>query len=78
MILRYLIILLTLLCIPIVNLAVDESGRETTTEKEQKTNNTKSDSKVAVRKRKQVKTLEEFIPSEEVSADRPVAFPNDI
>ena len=29
-------------------------------------------------KRGQVKTLEEFIPSEEVSADKPVAFPNDI
>ena len=29
-------------------------------------------------KRSRVKTLEEFIPSEEVSADKPVAFPSDI
>jgi len=29
-------------------------------------------------KRARVKTLEEFIPSEEVSADKPVAFPSDI
>ena len=29
-------------------------------------------------KRSEVKTLEEFIPSEEVSSDKPVAFPTDI
>ncbi len=29
-------------------------------------------------KRSRIKTLEEFIPSEEVSADKPVAFPSDI
>ena len=41
--------------------------------KEKTTNN-----KVTASKRKQVQTLEEFVPSEEVSADKPVAFPNDI
>lgn len=30
------------------------------------------------KKRSSVKTLEEFVPSEEVSADKPVAFPTDI
>lgn len=34
--------------------------------------------KPTVGKRSRVKTLEEFIPSEEVSADKPVAFPSDI
>ena len=29
-------------------------------------------------KRSDVKTLEEFIPSEEVSADKPISFPTDI
>ena len=29
-------------------------------------------------KRSRIKTLEEFIPSEKVSADKPVAFPSDI
>ena len=29
-------------------------------------------------KRSEIKTLEEFIPSEEVSSDKPVAFPTDI
>ena len=78
MIARYLFVLLTLLCLPIANLAAEENGQENTTTKEQKSNNSKSNSKIGVSKRKQVKTLEEFIPSEEVSADKPVAFPNDI
>ena len=34
--------------------------------------------KPTVGKRSRVKTLEEFIPSEEVSADKPIAFPSDI
>ena len=58
--------------------AAEESGQENATTKEQKADNSKSNNKVGVSKRRQVKTLEEFIPSEEVSADKPVAFPNDI
>lgn len=34
--------------------------------------------KHSIGKRSRVKTLEEFTPSEEVSADKPVAFPSDI
>jgi len=78
MIARYLFILFALLCLPIVNFAADESGKENEAVIEQKTNSSKSTNKASVNKRGQVKTLEEFIPSEEVSADKPVAFPNDI
>lgn len=78
MIARYLFVLLTLLCLPVANFAAEESGQENATTKEQKADNSKSNNKVGVSKRRQVKTLEEFIPSEEVSADKPVAFPNDI
>ena len=78
MIARYLFILFALLCLPIINFAADESEQENKTVKEQKTNSSKSANKANVNKRGQVKTLEEFIPSEEVSADKPVAFPNDI
>lgn len=78
MITRYLFVLFTLLCLPIVNFAADENEQNNETKKEQKADNSKSNNKVGVSKRRQVKTLEEFIPSEEVSADKPVAFPNDI
>ena len=78
MITRYLFVLFTLLFLPIVNFAADENEQNNETKKEQKADNSKSNNKVGVSKRKQVKTLEEFIPSEEVSADKPVAFPNDI
>lgn len=71
MISRYLSIILILLCSSVVVLAEDE---KTQTDKKEKTNA----SKPSIGKRAQVKTLEEFIPSEEVSADKAVAFPNDI
>ena len=40
----------------------------------------KSDTAITIRssKRSDIKTLEEFIPSEEVSADKPISFPTDI
>lgn len=40
----------------------------------------KSDTGITIRssKRSDIKTLEEFIPSEEVSADKPISFPTDI
>jgi len=78
MIKRYLFILFPLLYLPIVNFAADERGRENVVTKEQKTNSSKPNNTAGVNKRGRVKTLEEFIPSEEVSADKPVAFPNDI
>lgn len=78
MIARYLIIMFTLLCFPLADFAAEESGQKNETVKDQKTNNSKSNNKIGVSKRARVKTLEEFIPSEEVSADKPVAFPNDI
>ncbi len=34
--------------------------------------------KISSRKRSEIKTLEEFIPSEEISADKPISFPTDI
>lgn len=40
--------------------------------------NQKAITKTKPSKRSEVKTLEEFIPSEEVSSDKPVAFPTDI
>ena len=55
--------------------ADDESKQATEVLKDQKTN-TKTEKSAS--KRNKVKTLEEFIPSEEVSADKPVAFPVDI
>ncbi len=53
----------------------EEKKQQTETEasnKEETTNSQKAN------KRNQVDTLEEFVPSEEVSADKPVAFPADI
>ena len=77
MISRYVFLLLTLLWFSITVLAADESEK-TTAEKEQTTDKSKTSNKMGVSKRAQIKTLEEFIPSEEISADKPVAFPNDI
>lgn len=72
MLTRYLsIIFLVLLSLTVVVLANEENKDS---EKKEKIKSAKP----AVSKRAQVKTLEEFIPSEEVSADKPVAFPNDI
>ncbi len=71
MITRYVCMLLIFLCSSVVVPAEDEKNQ---TDKKEKVSGTKS----SVSKRAQVKTLEEFIPSEEVSADKPVTFPNDI
>lgn len=61
--------------------AADEESNQTeqSTQKQSK-NTTKTEISVtqSIGKRGQVKPLEEFIPSEEVSADKPVAFPSDI
>ncbi|MGH1538349.1 MAG: hypothetical protein ACRBDX_09950 [Gammaproteobacteria bacterium] len=72
--LRYLFILFTLLCFSNVVFTTEKKQPEIPIEKEKKTKTPK----VSIGKRRQIKTLEEFIPSEEVSADKPVAFPNDI
>jgi len=53
-----------------------ENEEQKTSQSEEASTNTKGVVKKS--KRKQVKTLEEFIPSEEVSADKAVAFPSDI
>ena len=52
--------------------AVEES------EGEDQENKTNSSPKISSNKRSEVKTLEEFVPSEEVSADKPISFPSDI
>ncbi len=71
--LRYISIILVLLSSSVVVLAEDES-----TQTDNKENEKTKTTKPGIGKRAQVKTLEEFIPSEEVSADKAVAFPNDI
>ncbi len=72
--LRYLLLLLVLSYFSAAVFAEEEDQPKNQIEKEQKFKNPKA----TVSKRGQIKTLEEFIPSEEVSADKPVAFPNDI
>ncbi len=53
----------------------EQTNDEYTVEEQQK-----SDTAITIRsgKRSDVKTLEEFVPSEEVSADKPISFPTDI
>ncbi len=56
-------------------------AEEATTEKNQDTvedESTTARPKISSKKRSEVKNLEEFIPSEEVSADKPISFPIDI
>ena len=72
--LRNLLLLLTFLCVSIGLFAAEENKQQNDKTKQQKTTNTKSNAG----KRARVKTLEEFIPSEEVSADKAVSFPSDI
>ncbi len=74
MYLRYLLFLLALIYFSIDVFAAEEEQPKNQIEKEQKNKSLKAN----VSKRGQIKTLEEFVPSEEVSADKPVAFPNDI
>ncbi len=61
-----------------VGIAEEDNNKQPS--QEQATNSSKPKQTVnqKIGKRGQVKTLEEFVPSEEVSADKPVAFPNDI
>jgi len=63
-----------MLCFSFAVIATEENEKKDVLTKEQKTKNSKAN----ISKRGQVKTLEEFIPSENISADKPVAFPNDI
>ena len=79
MILRFLVLLLTLVWFSITMLAAEDGDEnDTTTTSEENTEKPMNNSKTSGSKRAHIKTLEEFIPSEEISADRPVAFPNDI
>ena len=71
---RFLFIFLTLVGFSLALFAENET--KDTSQSKEVTTNTKSTSKKS--NRRQVKTLEEFIPSEQVSADKPVAFPSDI
>lgn len=71
---RNLFLLLTLLWFSIGLFAAEENKQEGEKTKQQKS----IDAKPSAGKRARVKTLEEFIPSEEVSADKAVPFPNDI
>ena len=75
MITRYLFLLLIPLWFAFTVFAAEEDEKKDQAESQQKTT---TSTKAVVSKRGQVKPLEEFIPSEEVSADKPVAFPNDI
>jgi len=61
-----------------VNAVADDTAKQTTKEQTTNTEKKKNNRTPNIGKRGQVKPLEEFIPSEEVSADKPVAFPNDI
>ena len=72
--LRYLFIFFSLLCFSDVPFAAEEDPAKKQLENEKNTKKPKA----TTGKRGQIKTLKEFIPSEEVSADKPVAFPNDI
>ena len=71
---RNLFLLFIILCFSFAAIATEENEKNDTPSKEQKTKNPKEN----ISKRGQVKTLEEFIPSENISADKPVAFPSDI
>lgn len=71
---RNILLLFIMLCFSFAVIATEENEKKDVLTKEQKTKNSKAN----ISKRGQVKTLEEFIPSENISADKPVAFPNDI
>lgn len=53
----------------------EQTNDDHTVEEQQKLDTTTT---IRSGKRSDVKTLEEFIPSEEVSADKPISFPTDI
>ena len=72
--LSYYFVLLVLLGFSITIFA--DSENENTKRTTEQLKNTEPKQKI--NKRGRIKTLKEFIPSEEVSADKPVAFPSDI
>lgn len=71
---RNLFLLFIILCFSFTVVATEEKQKKNVPTKEQTTKNPKA----SISKRGQVKTLEEFIPSENISADKPVSFPSDI
>ena len=74
--LSFLVIVFTMSVI-VINISAEESAAEekpATAPQE----NAKPSPKISTSKRSEIKTLEEFIPSEEVSADNPISFPTDI
>ncbi len=77
---RNLLLWLLLVVTPSVYLTFVNADEDIVEDKEkaEQQKNTPSTPKVSSGKRGEIKTLEEFIPSEEVSADKPVAFPIDI
>ena len=69
----YLVVLIGILIV--ANVAYTESDTETTQQEKQAADSTKKQ----VQKKSTVsKPLKEFTPSEEISIDKPVAFPVDI
>ena len=73
------IVICSLLTMSAVNVFAEKNKQSETDKNSQVPNAQKSkEIKPNIGKRSRVKTLEEFIPSEEVSADKPVAFPSDI
>lgn len=77
---RYLLLFLLLVVTPCVYFTIGNADEDKVKDKEnaEQQKNAQSTPKVSSSKRSEIKTLEEFIPSEEVSADKPVAFPIDI
>lgn len=73
-----LFLILSLVFSSSLSFVVAEEDSAQDNEAKQQNNDTKSTPKISSNKRSEVKTLEEFIPSEEVSADRPISFPSDI
>ena len=78
--LLFYIVTLSISCFTMGHAADEESNQAEQSTQKQSKNTTKTEISVtqSIGKRGQVKPLEEFIPSEEVSADKPVAFPSDI
>jgi len=70
---RFSVLLVAILFIAQIVIAEDKSDKE-----QQNKEKVVKQSQSYKSKRSRIKTLEEFIPSEEVSADKPVAFPSDI
>lgn len=77
---RNLLLYLVLVFTPSVYFTFANADEDTVEEKEkaEQQKNTAPTPKISSGKRSEIKTLEEFIPSEEVSADKPVTFPTDI